>query len=264
MLITVAVATAALFYALVASLGFGVEHGIVNLDQSDRLVNALLIAGLFMFYLVLTFISTFFSTALVHASHDAFAGRQPDTYRSLILAKESVGSIFVWSVVSATIGVVLQLVGRRIQITSLLFSMAWAAMTFFIVPVIALEQPSIRGMLTRSGAAFKDAWGESAVGATGIGMVQGVIVLIGGLVAVSVSVTTGNSQLVLTIGAITMIMMLLLGSTVGGIVKTALYLHANEGELPGEFAGINPDELVTETNQSPTSNFETDLKSDQL
>lgn len=235
--------------ALVAPLLLAVILGGLTIEAAQGSVDEenpgiAVFVGIFIAYLVFTFISTFFSTALVHASHTAFRGEPPDIRQSLKAASRSLMPILVWSVIAGTVGLFMQRSQRRMPWLTALISTAWAALTFFIVPVIALEEASIRGMFSRSARIFKERWGETAVGVVGAGIVQFAVALIGGGIIGLSWLMFESEAIVLILGVITAIAAFLVGTTVNGVIKTALYLYARDKGLPAELADINPDQLV--------------------
>ncbi len=210
-------------------------------EESANVIGA--IYGLIV-YLIITFISTFFSTALVHSSYRVFSGEEPRIRESLGAASKSLGTIFVWSLIAATVGLIVQRLERRVPWIATLLSAAWAVLTFFIVPVIALEETSIRGMFRRSAEVFKQRWGETAVGIAGTGIVQFAIALVGGAFVAASWFLLGVESLAVGLAIITAVAAFLAGTAVSGVVKTALYLHARDEGLPTQMADIDPDALV--------------------
>lgn len=212
-------------------------------SDSENAEIALAIAA-FITYLVFTFISTFFATALVHASYSVFRGESPDLRQSLKAATKSLGPILIWSVIAATIGLILQRMEERNRGISSLLSIAWTALTFFVVPVIALEETSIKGMFTRSAGIFRERWGVTAVGIVGTGIIQFVIVLIGGALTAGAWFLLESAPVAVVLGVITALVAFLVGTAVTGVVKTALYLYARGETLPPALADIDPNRLV--------------------
>jgi hypothetical protein len=159
-------------------------------------------------------------------------------------ASRGTRTILVWSLIAATVGVVIQRLEQRSAWSSTLLSAGWAALTFFIVPVIALEETSIKGMFKRSAEIFRQRWGETAVGVAGTGIVQFWIVLIGGVFVAAAWFLLGIEPLAVVLGIITALLAFLAGTTVGGVVKTAHYLHDRDDRMPDEMSDIDPDQLV--------------------
>lgn len=140
---------------------------------------------LFALYFVTTFFSTYFSAALVYASNEAFHGREPEIRASMRAINGRLGPIAVWSVISATVSVLLRVLedsdNPLASILRSLFALGWSIMTFFIVPVLVFEDVSATSMFERSGKTFKDTWGETlgaGFGITAIVMVLGLVLIV--------------------------------------------------------------------------------------
>lgn len=241
LMLAVSALVAPLFLVVIIG-GVSPEAASATFEQDDPGIAVL--AGIFAGWLVFTFISTFFSIALVHASYTAFSGGEPDIGHSLRRALESLGAIVVWSLIAATVGAIMQRSDRDSPSMTTLFSAAWAALTFFVVPVVALERPSIRGMFSRSAKIFRDRWGESAVGIVGAGVVQVAIALVGAALMAGAWFLLEIQMVVPFIAVVTGIVGFLVSTTVNGVIKTALYLYASEEQLPAELEDIDPDRLV--------------------
>ncbi|MFC6757754.1 DUF6159 family protein [Halomicroarcula sp. GCM10025894] len=143
---------------------------------------------LFVLYFITTFFSTYFSAALVYAANEAFHGREPGIRDSMLAINGRLGPIVVWSLISATVSIVFRMLENSDNpiagILRSLFAVGWSIMTFFIVPVLVFEDVSARSMFTKSGAAFRNTWGETL----GAGFGISAIVVGFGLCLVAVSV----------------------------------------------------------------------------
>ncbi len=200
---------------------------------------------LFALYFVTTFFSTYFSAALVYAANEAFHGREPDIRGSIRAINGRLGPIVVWSVLSATVSIVFRVLENSenpvAAIARSLFAVGWSILTFFIVPVIVFEDVSTRSMFERSGATFKNTWGETLGAGFGItAIVAGLgIVLVVGAIAVSAPIIAvfPGSGLVLTavLVALALVFTYLIGQAIWGIAKTALYAYAEDGIAPEQF-----------------------------
>lgn len=241
LMLAVSALVAPLFLVVIIG-GVSPEAARATFEQDDPGIAVL--AGIFAAWVVLTFISTFFSAALVHASYSAFSGGEPDIGHSLRRALESLGAIAVWSLIAATVGLIMQRSERQSSWLTTLFSAAWAALTFFIIPVIALERTSIHGMFSRSARIFRERWGESAVGIVGAGVVQFAISLVGAALMAGAWFLLEVQTVVPFIAVVTAIVGFLVSTTVNGVIKTALYIYASEEQLPAELEDIDPDRLV--------------------
>jgi len=201
--------------------------------------------ALFVFYFVTTFIASFFTAALVSSVDDAFHGRNPTLRGGMAAAWAMKTELAVWSVISAVVGVLLRSLERSdsalTRIVAGFFALGWTITTFFIIPVIVFEDVSIKEMFSRSAGTFRDTWGETFSSTLGIGLIQFVlwiagmalVVLVGGLLFTVVP-AVGTSTVILGAIGIT-VGVYLVGQTVQGIAKTALYVYASEGMVPSEF-----------------------------
>lgn len=201
--------------------------------------------ALFVFYFVTTFVASFFTAALVSSVDDAFHGRNPTLRDGMAAAWEMKTELAVWSLISAVVGVVLRSLERSdsalTRIVAGFFALGWTITTFFIIPVIVFEDVSIKEMFSRSAGTFRDTWGETFSSTLGIGLIQFVlwiagmalVVAVGGLLFTVVP-AVGTSTVVLGAVGLT-VGVYLVGQTVLGIAKTALYVYAAEGLVPSEF-----------------------------
>ena len=201
--------------------------------------------ALFVVYFLTTFVSTYAAAGLVHATNEAFHGRKPAVIESLKAVSSRLGPIVVWSVISATVSIVLKAMEDSDNpvagVLRSIFAIGWAIMTFFIVPVIVFEDVSITSMFSKSASAFRDTWGETLGAGFGITLVVtlvGIVLAVGAL-AVSIPVAAvfpgpGILLTILLLGGV-IAFTYLLSQTIWGVAKTALYVYAVEGTRPDQF-----------------------------
>ncbi|MEF8779806.1 MAG: DUF6159 family protein [Haloferacaceae archaeon] len=200
---------------------------------------------LFALYFVTTFVSTYFSAALVYAANEAFHGREPGLRDSMRAVRGSLGPIVVWSLLSATVSLLLRALEESdnpvASILRTVFAVGWSITTFFIVPVIVFEDVTATSMFERSGATFRNTWGETLGAGFGITAVVGAlgIVLVVAAIAVSLPALAvfpgAGLPLAVVLVALAMVFTYLISQTVWGIAKTALYVYAEEGVTPAQF-----------------------------
>lgn len=216
---------------------------------ADLVDGPLALAALFGFYFVTTFVASFVTAGLVASVDDAFHGRKPTLRAGLATAWEVKGMLVVWSTASAVVGVILRALERSESLLSRyvagLFAVGWSLTTLFVVPVIVFENPSTRGLFARSASTFRATWGETLSANFGIGLL-GFLGWLAGVVVI-LAVGAGLFSLVPWVGTSTVILgvvglsvaIYLVGRTVQGIVKTALYVYATEGTIPAAFADFD-------------------------
>ena len=215
-----------------------------------------LYAALFVAYLVETFVASFFTAGLVAATRTVFHGEEPSIRDALAAAWQRKFLLLVWSVVSATVGVLIRAIESQDNIVAELlagvFAVAWTVMTYFVVPVIVFRKPSVTAMFKTSASTFKQTWGES-IGAMGTIDIVTVLLALGGAgLGALVFLATGGlgtMQLVATlvVGGTAVVLALLVGKALSGIAKTALYVYATEQTAPEHFDDMDFGELGGET-----------------
>ena len=192
----------------------------------------------FLFYFCLYLVQTFFSCALMGAANVAFAGGQASLSVGLDLAWSRFGRIVVWSMVAATVGMILRTLEERAgligKIIIALLGAAWTILTYFMGPVIVFEDLGVQDGLSRSTALIKKTWGEGV----GKGLAFTAITLLG-LVALVVGffvlmfVQPIVAVLFFAGGFIALLTVI---SAMDGIFKVALYRYACWNMVPEGFS----------------------------
>jgi hypothetical protein len=198
----------------------------------------------FLFYVVMYTVTIFSNAALVGAAIIRLDGGDPTLADGFRIAREHIGPILGYALVSATVGVILRAISERGgivgQIVSSLFGMAWNIVTFLVIPVLVLEDIGPIDAVKRSGSLLKDTWGEQIVGNFGMGAVFGLLTLGVFLVSVPLFIIAGTAEsvalvfLVIALVVFALIALALISSTLGGIYTAAVYRYAVQGEA-GEY-----------------------------
>jgi hypothetical protein len=203
------------------------------------------VAGVLAAY-PLTFVSVFFRFAFVVVVSGRLQGRATSIRDGLEIAWNRRGSIAHWSLVAAAVA----LLGRALRqlpflgglagsVASGVLGIAWGAVTFFVVPVIALEGENGRRAVERSAEIFRRRWGLEVVGIasiTGIfvlAVVAGTVVVLVAIALVHTSVTA--VRVLLVVAAAWLVACLLAGATVHQAFALVLYRYATGRSLPAGF-----------------------------
>lgn len=208
-------------------------------------------AVLFVAYFGSTFVASFFTAGLMYETRAAFEGREPSFRGGIRAAWRNVGTLLAWAAAAATVGVAIRVVERQgrnnilARLFAGLFSVAWAVLTYFVVPVIVFEDVGIRDAITRSGDTFRRTWGETAGAGFGVGLVT-ILFLVGGVVLGGILLYAGLASgsvvglvLGIAVGAVVVLLAYLAGVTLSAIARTALYVYATEGKKPSEFENVD-------------------------
>jgi hypothetical protein len=121
-----------------------------------------------------------------------------------------------------------------------LVGMAWTLVTFLAVPVIAIEGTGPFETIKRSGALFRERWGQQITGNIAIGAA---VFLLGvlpaaALIAAGIVIWSSASFLgavLVVVGALVLAIAMLISRALSGIFGVALYRYALEGEVVGGF-----------------------------
>ena len=233
------------------TLFLGITFGLMQISPEGGVL-----LGLLVVYLVLTFVSTFFTAALVHQTREVFDGKPVSIREGMNAAWGVKGPIFVWSLIAATVGVIINSLensdSSAARILGTLFGLAWTILTFFIVPVIVFERPTVGEMFKRSGGLFKDTWGETPISLVAINIIGFIVVIPFALLGIAFIFTEATAAIILGIAIILfgMLLSFLLSQTLQGVVKTSLYVYATEGKTPDEFGNVDFDDLPSEQDRS--------------
>ena len=204
---------------------------------------------LFMLYFITTFFSTYFSAALVYGANQAFHDEDPGIVECMKAVTPRIGQIVVWSLIAATVSVILKALEESdnpfASILRTVFAAGWSIMTFFIVPVLVFEDVSVKSMFVESTRTFKDTWGET-LGA-GFGITFFVMLFGAGLFVLALAVSVPLALVLPGPGIVLGIFLVggafatayLVNQTVWGIAKTALYVYASEGRTPEQFENFD-------------------------
>ena len=196
---------------------------------------------LFLFYIVSYFVVIFFNTALITCVNAKLNGRDLTVGEGLSAAAKHIPAIIGWAVISATVGLVLHLLEERSgligQIALSLVGGAWALVTFFVVPVLVIEDKGVFESIKESLSLIRKTWGESIIGAGGMAVVFVVIGILGGLCVLG-TLFLGIELLFYAAFALFLLMIVVLAvvySAMQGIFVTALYTYAMTGTVPAAF-----------------------------
>ena len=188
-------------------------------------------------YASTTFVVIFFNAALVAAALERLRGGDPNISSGLRVALKHLPAIFAWALISATVGLILQIARGRTDnfLGRLAIEMVggvWAYMTFFVVPVLVAEGIGPIQGIKRSASLFRQTWGRQATSSFAFMIVYIVAVILAVLPAALLFAI--EPILGIVIGAITIPMAVGCVQAIEGIFKAALYEFAN-GESPLEF-----------------------------
>ena len=219
---------------LSVAFGFGLTPSVVENGGIEAYL------PLFLMYVVVYTVGIFFQAAVVAGATERMRGGDPTIGSALAAAARRIRSIVAWALVAATVGTIIRAIHDKAgflgKLLTMIFGTAWSLATFFIVPVLVLEDRSVRDSFNRSVGVFKETWGETIVGPVTIGLAALAawlpLAAIAGLVALFVGRVAGIGTFIA--GGI---LLSVFFSTLQGIYLATLYRYATEGWVPAGFSG---------------------------
>ena len=228
-------------------LGLG-EVGIFNATDNQGARWVVTVIALWISLFVATAVAIYFQVAIVFGVNAIMDGQKPTLGWCLSQARSKLKQILAWSAVSATVGVILRLIGDAAESSSngivallgilvrLVGGAAWAVASFFVVPIIvttdmgpieALKESvrivrAVFGTLARSGARF----GIWAILAT----IAVIALVIGGVYATATNSALGVSMIV--IGLLLGGLLACVLSVFSAALNAVLYRYSKTHELP--------------------------------
>ncbi len=202
----------------------------------------------FITYLGLAFISTFFNVCVVYTAKVRFEGGNATFGQSLGFAFRRIPTIFMWSLLSATVGLVLYLLDQfgqslgkagqiLISILRGILGMLWSIMTIFVVPAMVYYNLSPFKAIKKSNETLKKTWGESIIRHYGLGLIQGLIIFIGIIITAVLLFLfyQAGIEVILIIVGIFLVFFLIVSmvfEVANKVFNTALFVYADKGKAP--------------------------------
>lgn len=193
----------------------------------------------------LSYVTIFFNVALVCAADDRMTGGDPTVGSALSDAWRHAGAIAPWALVSVVVSTILRAIEERAgivgRIAAGILGLAWALITYLVLPVLVLEGLSIREAITRSKELFLKTWGETVSGELGLSVVGFLAVL----VAIPPLLLIGGGGQPLMVGlaiALALAWLIVVAVVMGAlnmVFRVALYRYAADGEAPEGFAHLD-------------------------
>jgi len=212
---------------------------------------------LFLIYLGLSFIATFFNVCVVYTTKTRMEGGNATVGSSLSFAFGRIHLIFMWALLSATVGTLLRAIeniaerfgvfGQLIvRITTSIIGMLWAIATIFVIPAMVYHNVSPFKAIKQSVATLKKTWGESLIRYFGLGMMQFLFYIVGVALTFALIVTLSplggyGFLTAILIAAVYFVLVTIIFGLATTIFNTILYVYADQGVIPDGYENIVKD-----------------------
>ena len=214
-----------------------------KIDEAMEINNIVMYTTMFAYYLIIFFMVNFCQSALFIIVQGRFAGQDLNFNDGIQGAGKYIGKIFVWSLISATVGLILKIISDNFKVIGKvvagIFGAAWEILTYFSLPALVIGNLSIKDSFKESAAIIKKTWGETLIVSFGVGLFFVAVVLLAIVISIGIIMlapTTYVIILVSTIFVIFYIAMILLATTLSSIYKLALFNYARTGNIPQGFS----------------------------
>ncbi|MCD6414227.1 MAG: hypothetical protein J7L23_01205 [Candidatus Diapherotrites archaeon] len=225
--------------------------GLLEAIGLDKLSLVVYFAVIFLLYFGVSFIATFFNVGVVYIAKRRFEGGDASFGEALSFCFSKVHLIVVWSLVSATVGLVLRMIesaggkkgnaGRIISgIISSIIGMVWSIITIFVVPAMVFNDVGPFKAIKLSIDTIKKTWGESLIRHYGLGFAQAVVIVPIVLFCIALAVVGSAINPLFSIVAILLLVGLMIPvgvffSALNTVFNTALFWYATTGQVPAEY-----------------------------
>jgi hypothetical protein len=223
-----------------------------SMGVGRQAVGPIQVVVLFVTYFGLSTIATFFNVCVVYTTRVRLSGGDATFMDSIRFAFSRMGLIVGWSLISATVGIVLHGIdsmGRRsglpgkvlLWILRTILAAAWSVMTVFVVPSMVYRDLGPIDAIKDSWNTLRQTWGEGIIGYWGVGL-AGFVCALPGMALIGLGIGVASSIPVVGLGMIGLgVLFIAAVSLVFGVVstiyKTALYHWATTQMVP---AGYDP------------------------
>jgi hypothetical protein len=220
------------FFAVFMSV---ITHGFDAEYVNSNLNPVIVILQLFPYFVLASFIGSYFSAATIAVATIRMKGGDPTFVDGLEAATKKSPAIFGWAIVSAVVGTVISLVRSRKgggRVAADVAQLAWGVATYFVVPVILFENEGPLSAIERSTSIMKRTWKESLGGNLGMSLVFFGLTVISLFVSYPIGYAIAGLIGGVASAVVCTIIILVFSSAANGVLVAALYRLARTGKRP--------------------------------
>lgn len=202
------------------------------------------------------FIAVFFNAGLITCSFIRLCEGDPVVKDGLAMAWHRLPQIFTWSVLAATVGLLLRMVKGNNTILRSVFGstleLGWRVAGYFTLPIIVAEEKGALKALKGSGQLIRKNWGEALTLEIGFSILAyPALVPFFALFAMAYAMTSTMPLLssgLIIIALIYVFVISLVIATLDAIAKAALYMYAVGNGMPEGFQPGLLEKMFKQTN----------------
>jgi len=247
-----------ILYPLCAALGMiglivvfffiAISSGLIVSLATPSLANSTRYIFIALFLLAAYTVSIFFEAAIIASTFQRCEGKNPTFSSGLSLPAKRIVSLVLWAIILTLVTIFIQMIrnlskgrSRKAQTTSNIgastLETGWHLFSFFVIPSIVIEDLSVFKALQRSKYLFIKTWGENITVQFTTGALFFVLMLLGVLPFVGAALIGNDLLLILTSISflIWIIAIIILSTTINGILVALLYAYATNKRIPKSY-----------------------------
>ncbi|MEU3644963.1 DUF6159 family protein [Lentzea sp. NPDC034063] len=212
---------------------------------------ALLLAGCF---LAITMVTTFFKAALISQANVALCGEHARIGAGLVAAGRRWPRLLTWSVLTLTASAVLRAIEGyadfALRFLGVLAEIGWNLIAYLVLPVLTLEDVTLRDAPKRSADLLRRTWGENIAGYAGLSLLGVVAAVAGVAVVIGLGSLVGGTTALyvcVLLSAAWVLLVAVVLATLNGIYQTVLYRFAAQGTVSAVLGDLDPRESFLTT-----------------
>jgi len=214
-------------------------------DEEETAFAVATLSLVFLGYLGIAVVTVFWNAAIIASAYERLtSGANPSFSFGIKKASECLPSIFIWGIISGTVGVILKIlegIGQESKSPVAIFALfiswilgaAWWMLTFFVVPTLVLEKNGVLDSLQSSPKLFVDTWGENAGATGGLGLIQFAVSIMCLSICLPIFLLGDYGVIfgiILTLFLFGLVSLFFV--TIDSVNRATLYYYAKTGEMP--------------------------------
>ena len=234
------------FLSLLAMIGMSLPQYLEQawaIDSEGQMTGAYM-GFVFVGYMTISIVVTFWNSAIVANSHIRLTGGDPKFMDGVSAAMSKIHIIILWGIIAGTVGLLLKILNQAARnqkggaavfamILTAIGAAVWWMMTFFMIPHMILENQSLGESLKSSKSMFFKSWGENITSGLGIGIIGFFFIAVIAILTFGMAVALGPLWFIgVGFGAIGIAVAIAWTNAAEQVAVTALYLYSKNGEMP--------------------------------
>lgn len=199
----------------------------------------------FLYYVIAFFVVYIYNAGLAAHVLDIFRGKSGEYKSYMKIAWSKKGTIFIYSLITATVGLILHAIEQRARwlgwIVSRILGTLWSLANLFTIPIIVETDSSTPSAIKQSTKLFISRWGENIIARITFGGLMFLMYLliwlplmfIFGMILFPLELVGFALWFALLI--ISLIFFITLETAASNILSTSLYYYARYGQVPAAF-----------------------------